>query len=77
MALQAVPVSLNEVEGRICLFPDDKSIQKKLKMIRIIGKSSEKNPLRNSVRDKSKVEDLHRENQLCQHRTKTVVKQHL
>lgn len=57
MTLQAVSVSLNEVEGRIRLFPDAKGSQKKPRMIRNIDKSSEKNPLRNSVRDKPKVGD--------------------
>lgn len=65
-------VLINEVRERVCLFADDKGSQKKLKLIEIIGKLPEKKPLCNSVRDKSKVEDLHRETQLCKHRMKTV-----
>lgn len=68
-------VLINEVEETIRLFADDKGSQKKLKMIEIIGKFPEKKPLWNSVRDKLKAEDLHRENQLCKHRIKTVVEQ--
>lgn len=66
---------INEVEERICLFADDKGSQKKLKIIEIIGKPSEKKPLWNSARDKSKAGDLHRENELCKHRMKTVAEQ--
>lgn len=36
---------INEVEERICLFADDKGIQRKLKIIEIVGKLAEEKPL--------------------------------
>lgn len=43
------------------MFVNDKGGQKKLRIIKIVGKLAEEKCLWNSMRDKSKAGDLHRE----------------